>query len=656
MPATRPGEVVALIEHDRQPVARRPPFVDAIDDLLDLVGVREVLGERLTRRVHHRRRTRRARACPVGLRAAGRRPGSRARCSSTARRDRCAGSRGGPRRRRRTRRPPRACRGLGRDLARARRCRGRGSRRTAASARRRRRAPRARDATYERGPAGRVEPGGAARERRAQLLGDVGRQQPDAVGSAERRVREVDDAQVRTQRAQLRGDERELVVLHEHDRRLRARRRPRPSRTPRSPRRTRPTLRGSGRSNRGRRTVSNRSWKQEPQHAVRNDVVVQLVLVRVEVEQVQVDAEVVGLARFASRRRRRRSSPPRSTCAPPASRAATARARSTTPPAPRRAENVPSSLRKNRYGPRCETTITCVATLRSANSRSQSSSSRVEQEVAAHGLPTRLRPSRRPVPGSREQLGAARRRLLDVVDEVAVHAVLDLQRDAAAPAADDRAGPSTVPRLTVRPNPSRNDFWMTTSAARWNALICTEPTCWMFDSRWMFGSPARASFGELPVVEPLGVVGGHRTREHELGVGHVLAHQAERLDHADRVLPRVEAAHLHEQRIVGAHAVALAELLDERIGEVEVLHRERVDARRRVHDAVHRERRGHELRHRPHRRVVLLDVRAVEVPHRRVRVGEVDVAAPDPLRARAGRRRDRGRTRASRPAAGRGSR
>ena len=31
------------------------------------------------------------------------------------------------------------------------------------------------------------------------------------------------------------------------------------------------------------------------------------------------------------------------------------------------------------------------------------------------------------------------------------------------------------------------------AAARWNALIWTEPTCWIFDSRWIAGSPARAS-------------------------------------------------------------------------------------------------------------------------------------------------------------------
>ena len=48
------GEVVAVVEQDRHPVARRPAVVDARHGLLDLVLVREVLGEALARRVHHR--------------------------------------------------------------------------------------------------------------------------------------------------------------------------------------------------------------------------------------------------------------------------------------------------------------------------------------------------------------------------------------------------------------------------------------------------------------------------------------------------------------------------------------------------------------------------------------------------------------------------
>jgi hypothetical protein len=113
-------------------------------------------------------------------------------------------------------------------------------------------------------------------------------------------------------------------------------------------------------------------------------------------------------------------------------------------------------------------------------------------------------------------------------------------------------------------------------------------------------------------------------------VGHALAHDAERLDHSDRVLPRVEAADLADDRAVDVDAVLLGELLAERHRQIEVLHRQRVDARWRRHDVRHVERAGHELRHGPHRRVVQLDERAEELPHLRVGRGEVDVAAPDP--------------------------
>ena len=65
----------------------------------------------------------------------------------------------------------------------------------------------------------------------------------------------------------------------------------------------------------------------------------------------------------------------------------------------------------------------------------------------------------------------------------------------------------------------------------------------------MSRSPARAASVSLPDVEALGVVGGHRAREHELRVGNSLAHDAERLDHADRVLPRVEPADLAHDRV-----------------------------------------------------------------------------------------------------------
>ena len=142
-----------------------------------------------------------------------------------------------------------------------------------------------------------MESGGAAGKGRAQLLGDVGRQQPDAVGSAERRVREVHDAQVRTHGAQLRRNERELVVLHEHDVTFgRDRGRGRRERLVHRDVRV-PCLTEAAVECRAAHPVE-QVVEEEPEHAVGDDVVVQLVLVLVEIEQVQVDAEIVGLARF----------------------------------------------------------------------------------------------------------------------------------------------------------------------------------------------------------------------------------------------------------------------------------------------------------------------------------------------------------------------
>ena len=72
----------------------------------------------------------------------------------------------------------------------------------------------------------------------------------------------------------------------------------------------------------------------------------------------------------------------------------------------------------------------------------------------------------------------------------------------------------------------------------------------MFESEVDVGIAGARSVGELPVVEALGIVGGHRAREHELRSRELVAHDPERLDHADRVLPRIEAAHLHDERIL----------------------------------------------------------------------------------------------------------
>ena len=218
-----------------------------VDDLLDLVRVREVLGERLARRVEHRDEHDAARAARAALRADGRRRGTRARCSSTARRGRCAAI---------TSRSPTTSASasaaarvsaLGRDRfervdvgteARGERRRDRRRRPSIARA----------DCRVRARPARRCgsPPGRRRATRRAPRPTSVG-QHADAVGPAERRVREVHDPQVgAAARAAARARARAgSPARARRRRRARPRRRSR-RRTLRSPRRTRPTLRGSG--------------------------------------------------------------------------------------------------------------------------------------------------------------------------------------------------------------------------------------------------------------------------------------------------------------------------------------------------------------------------------------------------------------------------
>ena len=50
---------------------------------------------------------------------------------------------------------------------------------------------------------------------------------------------------------------------------------------------------------------------------------------------------------------------------------------------------------------------------------------------------------------------------------------------------------------TVRPKPSRVDFWITTSASDWNALTSIAPTLEKLLRMWMSGSPSACASVEL---------------------------------------------------------------------------------------------------------------------------------------------------------------
>ena len=59
--------------------------------------------------------------------------------------------------------------------------------------------------------------------------------------------------------------------------------------------------------------------------------------------------------------------------------------------------------------------------------------------------------------------------------------------------------PATVGRpfqsasVTVRPKPSRIDFWRTAAECTWKALTSTDPTLLRFERMKMSGSPSAAS-------------------------------------------------------------------------------------------------------------------------------------------------------------------
>ena len=109
-------------------------------------------------------------------------------------------------------------------------------------------------------------------------------------------------------------------------------------------------------------------------------------------------------------------------------------------------------------------------------------------------------------------------RILDGGDEIAATPVLDLERDPADVAADERPALPSASE-TVSPKPSRVDFWITTSASDWKALTSIAPTLEKLLRMWMSGVAVRVRQRRVVEVPALGVVGRHRADERELHVG-----------------------------------------------------------------------------------------------------------------------------------------
>ena len=142
------------------------------------------------------------------------------------------------------------------------------------------------------------------------------------------------------------------------------------------------------------------------------------------------------------------------------------------------------------------------------------------------------------------------------------------------------------------------------------------------------GSPVTA-LGQHRLA--FGIVGGGPTHQEQLAVV-VLLRQPVGLDHAERVLEAVEARDLGHEWPPGVEAEARHDRLDGARIELAVLVRQGIDGGRDEHLVDGQGAR--ELRCREDGGVVALHRRPEKLPHRGHGGGEVDVAAPDPVRPR----------------------
>ena len=207
--------------------------------------------------------------------------------------------------------------------------------------------------------------------------------------------------------------------------------------------------------------------------------------------------------------------------------------------------------------------------------------------------------------------------------------------------------PATIGRafqsasVTVSPKPSFVDFWISACRVhlervhldRADVVHVAEDV----DVRVAVCVLDRA----VVVVPAFRIVVRHRADQRELHLRETLLDQAVRVDHAERVLPRIEARDLREQRTLDVDA----ELVDDVCGvlrrERHVLRHQRVDRRRPDHDRQQAGRRAARTRAcgRSPRRNWRIDGSSTSKICS-VRRREVDVAAPDPLRAPVGKRVD----------------
>ena len=187
------------------------------------------------------------------------------------------------------------------------------------------------------------------------------------------------------------------------------------------------------------------------------------------------------------------------------------------------------------------------------------------------------------------------------------------------------------------------------------------PTPVRFVKSLIAGSAAASPLKLAVEVPALRVVQRHRADERELQAGHLLAREPVRLDHAERVLPGVEARDLRDERRVEPDADPVEHLARGHARERQVLRAERVDRRRDDGHVLDRQVGRDEVREREDGRVVVARGSRAGTPRspgwaRSSRCGSARPSARRPCRRAAaspraagrGRRRSRSRPRAAR--------
>src|SRR3954454_15997167 len=313
----------------------------------------------------------------------------------------------------------------------------------------------------------------------------------------------------------------------------------------------------------------------------------------------------------------------------------------TSPPPPRLTTRWPPSSRPNSAGPRLETIVRgwsgtppfVSGSPRKLFERGEDPHPVEQQAGREEPLAAALLagPPEPPAElGVLEDLRAALGCLVGRVDQVAVLAIDDLQRNAADVPGDRR---SAFPEGLRHRQPEaladrllQDDVGLGLKRVH---LDCPDVVQVVEDLDVRVRS--RVLEGAVEELPALGVVGRHRSDQRELHLGKLLGDPAIGVDHADRVLPGIEPRDLADHRAVDVDAELVADEGGVIGGEGHVLGRERVDRRRDDPDAdVSVEALGHVLLEVPYGDVVLRDQREEPVDRLRVRLGEIDVEGPEP--------------------------